>query len=71
MHFKNFTDCLLFQDENIEFYAPSTSPMVPEIVVSQFYYLGVLTTAGILLLSFENVQVRPNLINADTSLKFL
>lgn len=45
--------------------------MVPEIVVSQFYYLGVLTTAGILLLSFENVQVRPNLINADTSLKFL
>ena len=34
------TDCLFFQDENIEFYAPSTSPMVPEIVVSQFVYLG-------------------------------
>ena len=28
--------CLfLLQDENIEFYAPSTSPMVPEIVVSK------------------------------------
>ena len=28
--------CFFFQDENIEFYAPSVGPMVPEIVVSQF-----------------------------------
>lgn len=40
MHFKNLYWLPFFQDENIEFYAPSTSPMVPEIVVSQFAYLG-------------------------------
>ena len=29
----------IFQDENIEFYAPATSPMVPEIVVSTYILL--------------------------------
>lgn len=37
MRDKFIAECIsTFQDENIEFYAPTTSPMVPEIVVSTY-----------------------------------
>ena len=37
MREKLIAECIsTFQDENIEFYAPTTSPMVPEIVVSTY-----------------------------------